>query len=88
MRQEGQEIRNFGDGSREVIGALIEVHRHLGPGLLESTYEACFCQELALQRMKFERQVPIPVHYKGLPIDCGYRVDVLVEGWLVVELNS
>jgi len=74
--------------SKLVIGAAIEVHRHLGPGLLESTYEACPCRELELRGIAFERQVPLPVHYKGMEIDCAYKMDVRVDGLLIVELKS
>ncbi len=88
MEQQDQKIRRYGDGSDRVIGALIEVHRTLGPGLLESAYEACFCQELHLLGMDFERQRPIDVAYKGVVVDCGYRIDVLVQGRIVVELKA
>ena len=71
-----------------VIGAAIEVHRHLGPGLLESAYEECLCRELALRNTPFDRQVALPISYKGLQLDCSYRVDLLVENMLVVELIS
>ncbi|CAN5139559.1 GxxExxY protein [soil metagenome] len=71
-----------------VIGAAIEVHRALGPGLLESTYEACLCRELSLRGLAFERQKPIAVEYKGAKVDCGYRVDLLVAGRVVVELKA
>lgn len=64
------------------------MHRTLGPGLLESAYEACFCRELVIRGIAFERQAPVVVDYKGLAIDCGYRIDVLVEGWLIVELKA
>lgn len=74
--------------SKQVIGAAIEVHRQLGLGLLESTYEACLCHELALRRIPFERQVPLPVVYKGLEIDCSYRLDVLVGRLLILELKA
>ena len=74
--------------SKLVIGAAIEVHRHLGPGLLESTYEACLCRELELRGIAFECQVPLPVHYKGMEIDCAYKMDVRVDGLLIVELKS
>jgi GxxExxY protein len=77
----------FDDGSDAIIGACIEVHRHLGPGLLESVYEACLCQELHQRGMSFRRQVPVPFTYKGLQIECGYRLDLLVEGQIVVELK-
>jgi GxxExxY protein len=65
--------------SRVVIGACIEVHRLLGPGLLESTYETCLCHELAEQGLVVERQKPLPVIYKGVHLDAGYRIDVLVQ---------
>jgi GxxExxY protein len=71
-----------------IIGAAIEVHRELGPGLLESAYEECFCHELHLRGLNFLRQVELPVTYKGIKLDCGYRLDVLVEDAVVVELKS
>ena len=71
-----------------VIGSAIEVHRALGPGLLESAYEECLCRELALQRIPFERQRPLPLTYKGLRLDCGYRLDLLVAGAVVVEIKA
>jgi GxxExxY protein len=71
-----------------IIGAAIEVHRELGPGLLESAYEECFCHELHLRSLNFQRQVELPVIYKGLKLDCGYRLDVLVENAVVVELKA
>ena len=71
-----------------VIGCAIEVHRALGPGLLESTYEMCLCRELSLRAVPFERQKPIPVIYKGVKLDCGYRADLIVEGQLLVEIKS
>ena len=74
--------------SAAVIGAAIEVHRELGPGLLESAYEECLCREFSLRGLKFERQVPIPVAYKGVRLDCGYRIDLLVEGRLVLEIKT
>jgi GxxExxY protein len=70
-----------------IRGALIEVHRALGPGLLESTYEACLCHELNLRGLKFEKQVDLPVAYKGVLLDCGYRMDLLIEGRVVLELK-
>jgi len=63
-----------------VIGAAIEVHKVLGPGLLESAYENCLCHELQLRNVIFERQKPLPVTYKGVNLDCGYRLDVVVQG--------
>lgn len=71
-----------------VIGAAMEVHRTLGPGLLESTYEICLCRELSLRGIRFERQVPISVEYKGVKLDCGYRADLVIEGAILVELKS
>ncbi len=71
-----------------IIGAAIEVHRALGPGLLESAYEQCLCHELSLGNISFERQRQLPVKYKGILLDCGYRIDVLVLDQVVVELKS
>jgi GxxExxY protein len=71
-----------------VIGAAIEVHRQLGPGLLESTYEACLCYELAARGVPFLRQVPVPVVYHDVKLDCGYRVDLVAGSQVVVELKS
>jgi len=71
-----------------IIGSAIEVHRELGPGLLESAYEECLCHELHLHKVSFKRQVDLPVAYKGLKLDCGYRLDVLVEDSVVLELKS
>jgi GxxExxY protein len=73
--------------SNEVIGAAIEVHRCLGPGLLESAYEACLCQELEDRRIPFERQVPLPVMYKGRAVDAAYQIDEKVGGLLILELK-
>ncbi len=72
----------------EIIGAAIEVHRLLGPGLLESAYEECLAKELALRRLNVERQKPVPVVYKDVKLECGYRIDLLVENRVVVELKS
>ncbi len=71
-----------------VIGAAIEVHRTIGPGLLESAYEQCLCRELSLRKISFVCQKPLPVSYKGMLLDCGYKVDLLVDERLVVELKS
>jgi len=71
-----------------IIGAAIEVHRVLGPGLLESAYEECLCHELYLRGLSFERQVALPVSYKGLQLDCGCKIDVIVEREVVVELTA
>jgi GxxExxY protein len=71
-----------------VVGAAIEVHRALGPGLLESAYEACLAYELVQQGLKVEQQKPIPVVYKEIQLDCGYRLDLLVENEVIVEVKS
>ncbi len=73
--------------TEQIIAAAIEVHRALGPGLLESAYEECLCHELNLQNLSFQRQVPLPMEYKGVHLDCGYRVDVVVEDKVVLELK-
>lgn len=74
--------------SKQIIGAAIEVHRLLGPGLLESAYEECLCREFDLRGIPFQRQVPLPVEYKGLSLECGYRLDLLVGDLVIVELKS
>ena len=74
--------------THKIIGAAIEVHRQLGPGLLESAYEECLARELTLRGICFERQKPIPVVYKGVKLDCGYRLDLLVEHRVVVERKA
>lgn len=74
--------------SRTIIGAAIDVHRTLGPGLLESAYEPCLAHELRLRHVPFERQKPLPVDYKGVRLDCGYRLDFLVAGIVVVEVKA
>lgn len=73
--------------TRAIIGAAIDVHRELGPGLLESAYEACLAHELAGRGLKVERQKPLPLQYKGIRLDCGYRLDLLVEDLIIVELK-
>ncbi len=72
----------------EIIGAAIEVHRQLGPGLLESTYQACLSRELELRGISFEYEKPLPLEYKGARLDCGYRIDLLVAGLVIVEIKS
>lgn len=74
--------------SGQVIGAAIAVHRELGPGLLESAYEACLVHELRQRRVQVEQQIPQPVFYKGLQLECGYRLDLLVENQVIVELKA
>jgi GxxExxY protein len=74
--------------SEIMIGAAIEVHRALGPGLLESAYHQCVCRELSLRGVAFKNQLALPVRYKGMLLDCGYKVDLLIEDRIVVELKS
>lgn len=78
----------FADASRAIIGACIEVHRHLGPGLLESVYERCLAHELSLRSIAFRRQVSAALEYKGLVIEPAYRVDFVVEDHVVVEVKA
>ena len=80
--------KKFTDLSHRVIGSAIEVHRHLGPGLLESTYQQCLARELHLSGIPFKLEYPLPVEYKGLHLDCGYRIDVLIEDAIILELKS
>src|SRR5207247_1166234 len=72
----------------KIIGAAIEVHRTLGPGLLESVYEEALSRELSLREIPFARQVPLPVEYKGIRLECGYRMDVVVQDTVILELKS
>jgi len=74
--------------SNKIIQAAIEVHRHLGPGLLESAYEECLCYELSKMGLSFKRQQSLPVEYKGIKLDCGYRLDLVVEEKVIVEVKS
>jgi GxxExxY protein len=74
--------------TQAVIGAAIEVHKALGPGLLESAYEQCLCRDLKLRGVSFQRQRPVPLEYKGIELECGYRVDLLVEASVVVEIKA
>jgi GxxExxY protein len=78
----------FDERSNRVIGCALEVHRELGPGLLESTYEQCLAHELKLNGVRYKLQHPQTVEYKGVRLDCGYRVDLLIEDELIVELKS
>ncbi len=79
---------NPNDVTGTVIGAAIEVHRILGPGLLESVYEECLCRELELRNIPFERQKEVPLKYKGVDNDCGYRLDIVVDRKVLVELKA
>jgi GxxExxY protein len=78
----------FDELSNQVIGCALEVHRNLGPGLLESTYEQCLAYEMKVADMRFKLQHPLPVEYKGIKLDCGYRIDVFIEDRIIVELKS
>lgn len=81
-------MKNPDEITQAIIGAAIEVHRELGPGLLESAYEACLTYELMQKNLKVERQKPMPLAYRDVKLDCGYRIDMLVEGQIVVELKA
>ena len=74
--------------TKEIIGAAIEVHRHLGPGLLESAYKQCLARELTLREIPYQCEWPLPLEYKGMRLNCGYRVDILVNDTVVVETKS
>jgi len=79
---------NINDITKAIIGAAIEVHKHLGPGLLESAYAQCLCRELEIRGIAFETEKALPVEYKGLKLNCGYRIDLLVMGRVVVEIKA
>ena len=74
--------------SEQVIGLAIEVHRALGPGLLESAYEECLAYEFAQHQIRFRRQVPLPIVYKAVQLECGYRIDCVIDEWLIAELKT
>jgi GxxExxY protein len=76
------------DLTGEIINAAIEVHRALGPGLLESTYEECLCHELGLRNILYERQMELPLNYKGVKLNCGYRLDVVVANSVILEIKA
>ena len=78
----------FDQLSNRVIGCALEVHRHLGPGLLESTYRQCLAHELSIAKIPFQMERDLPVTYKGVHLDCGYRIDLLVQDALIAELKS
>ncbi|HET9789913.1 MAG TPA: GxxExxY protein [Candidatus Angelobacter sp.] len=73
--------------TEQILGAVIEVHKILGPGLMESAYEECLCHELNLRGLRFERQMTVPVSYKGVNLDCGYKLDLLIEDTVILELK-
>lgn len=74
--------------SKEIIGAAIEVHSALGPGLLESAYSISLCHVLALRKVNFRKEVPLPIEYKGIKLDAGYRIDLIVDNLVIVEIKS
>jgi GxxExxY protein len=74
--------------TEQIIGAAIEVHKTVGPGLLESVYQQCMCHELHLRNLRFRREVQVPAVYKGVALDCGYRLDLIVEETVILELKS
>jgi len=82
MREKANKLSN------EIIKAAIEVHKSLGPGLLESAYETCLCHELTLRNIPFDRQYPVPVTYKDVNLDAGYRLDILVDDLVIVEIKT
>lgn len=81
-------ISDVNKTTESIIGAAIEVHRHLGPGLLESAYEECLCEEISLRKIPFSRQIVLPVTYKSKKLNVGYRIDILVNKEVVVELKT
>lgn len=88
MSLEGVSVRATDQITEKIIGSAIAVHKALGPGLLESAYEECLCFELADAGLNFKRQVALPVVYKGVKLDCGYRMDVVVEESVIVEIKA
>jgi GxxExxY protein len=88
MAQGNRMRREFSELSNRVIGCAIEVHRVLGPGLLETVYQQCLAHELTINDISFQIEHPLPVDYKGIHLDCGYRMDFLIEGKIILELKS
>ena len=88
MKPSDDEIAMANEWSGKAIGAAIEVHRHLGPGLLESAYQKCFCQELNVRAIPFQHRLPMALDYKGLRVERAYEIDVLIAGAVIVELKS
>ncbi|WP_028459771.1 GxxExxY protein [Chloroflexus sp. Y-396-1] len=83
-----KDLQSYTPLTEKIIGAAMEVHRALGPGLLESAYEACLVYELAQRGLKVEQQKPIPLVYKSVRLDCGYRLDLLVENTIIIEIKA
>ena len=88
MHRRDAEAQSFKSLTERVIGACIEIHRQLGPGLLESAYEECLCYELSQLGIPFKRQVPLPIQYKSVRLDCGYRLDLVVDNRIILELKA
>lgn len=88
LTQEEGKFMEINEITKEVIGAAVEVHKQLGPGMLESAYEECLCYELENRGFSIQRQKPVPIVYKDIKLECGYRIDVLVDDTLVLELKS
>jgi GxxExxY protein len=86
--ERAEKVRDLNGITRGIIAAAIEVHRHLGPGLFESAYQECVCYELSKMGLSFTREVHLPLSYKGVQLDCSYRIDLLVEDAILVELKS
>jgi GxxExxY protein len=84
----GQQEETRDPRTSRIVGAALEVHRHLGPGLLESAYEECLCHELHIRELRFQRQVDLPVEYKGHKLNCGYKIDLIVQDEVVLELKA
>lgn len=88
MNRGDAEAQRLNALTEQIIGAAIEVHRVVGPGLLESIYELCLCRELGLRNLTFQRQVEVPVEYKGLRLETGFRLDLIVDEAVIVELKT
>ncbi len=88
MNHRDTESQSINELTGTIIGCAIEVHRTLGPGLLESAYEECLCYELNEAELRFRRQVPLPVVYKDVKLDCGYRIDIVVCELVILELKT
>ncbi len=88
MFEETPESQKINRITEKIIGCSIEVHRNLGPGLLESAYEKCLCYELTQAGFEYKQQLPLPVIYKGINLECGYRMDVVVEDLVIVEIKA
>jgi GxxExxY protein len=88
MNHRDTETQRLNQITEQIIGCAIEVHRALGPGLLESAYEECLCYELSQKGLKFKRQVALPVVYKEVKLDCGYKLDIVVEDLVIIEIKA